>query len=354
MSRALCLIESPFQLLCLREAVDFFQITHITLIIIAEEKSRNMHQLNTSLKKMREAVSGISILFGDKTTVVGKSLEDRIGLYGKLFEKCSLESFEFVFFGDFRAQWQKDIISSLNHPNTWMLDDGTVTLGYLRYHVPLKQVFALPVYGSVQRQKEAENIKARYGMLNRGVPDVGLFTIFNNQVPAGVRFQENALQHLRRTFTKVDTTTDVIIGAKVVERDYSSEEDYHDYLRQIVATCRGNVVYIPHRGQSVKYNNALLEKFPSLTVLYLETSLEQWIASHNLPPQRYHGFMSTAFYVIAKCFPQLQLHCYTPTRRMLDKINTSPAYGTTLFSNAEALVQYYKCLPPSVKRLSTT
>lgn len=352
LANALALVESPFHVLCLQEAIVHYNVDKVSIVVMTDATSRNHQQILRALERLKALPVGVEIAFGDWGSVKGASLQKRIEIYANRLGEFSDREFTFVFFCDFRAQWQKDIIESQDAPNIIMLDDGTATLSFLYYHATRGICFDLPVYGSVERRREAVRLKEQAGLVKKQDIVPRLFTIFEQHAVCGLACDRNALSNLYTRFAQLDDETDVIIGAKIVERDICSVDDYHTLIERILSVCKGRVVYIPHRGQSQTFNDSLETRFPELNVLYLDVPIENWIADQSIPPARFHGFVSTAFYVIDRCFPQITTYCYAPPESILVSAETSGVYGSTQFNNRQVFELYYQCLPPSVTRIA--
>jgi hypothetical protein len=348
---ALALVESPFHLLCLQEAISHYSVTRVNIIVMSDATSRNHQQILGGVKRLRELPLELEISYGDWNAVKGGSLQQRIEIYANRLKDFSSSDYDFVFFCDFRAQWQKDIVESQDAPNTIMLDDGTATLSFLYYHAQRGICFDMPVYGSPERRKEAAEIKKQAGLTKWKDIIPRLFTIFEQHAVPGFECERNPLSNLYTHFTNLDENTDVIIGAKIVERDICSVDDYHTLIERIIDSCTGQLIYIPHRGQSQAFNDSLANRFPELNVLYTDMPIENWIAQQSCPPARFHGFVSTAFYVIDRCFPQLAAYCYEPPESILSSAETAGVYGSTQFNNRQVFELYYQCLPDSVSRI---
>lgn len=348
--RVLALVESPFHLICLNEAIEAMEISFLDVIVVASQQSRNFSQLKAVQECFWRLTSQkVSWHYGDTDKANGKSLYDRISVYGTPFQALRHHSYQRLLISDFRSQWQYDIAATLSETDTWMIDDGTATLSYLHYHVPKGVQFSLPVYGTPERRQEAKDVKRDFGLSTSNAPGLlKLFTMFPQYVPADVPFVYNSLRMVSKTFSSVDEDSAVIVGAKVLERDFCSVQEYHDFIGGIVAACPGKVIYIPHRGQSQRFNDELAAAFPSLSISYIELPLELWLRQQDCPPASIHGFVSTVFYIAAIAFKQLSLYCYAPTETMMAGAEKGGVYGSDCFTNREAVLINYTCLPDTV------
>ncbi|WP_414830131.1 polysialyltransferase family glycosyltransferase [Alteromonas sp. H39] len=347
----IALIESPFHLICLSEAIDEFTISALDIVVVTSHSSRNFAQLEAvkSFYKNLNA-AGVKWYFGDTDTASDTDLNERIGVYARVYNELKHNDYRRLFISDFRSQWQKDIAATSNAPEKWLLDDGTATLAFCYYHLPKGRLFSLPVYGSGARLREAQKIKEDYGLSLRDVTKLNMFTVFDKHVPQQILTRHNTLRSLQKSFDSLATDTTLIIGAKILERDFCSVRDYHAFIETIIAEATSEVVYVPHRGQSQHFNDALADAFPQLEILYIDSPLEIWFYQQASPPAHVCGFVSTFFYVAAQVFEQVKLTCYAPTNDVLSQADKAGVYGSDLFTNSEAIRINFQCLPEAVER----
>lgn len=349
-ANALFLVTAPFNITCIQEAVRQFSIDHAHLVTVFNENDRSHHQLVMKISQLRDVQ--VNTTFLDYSVVAKASLEKRIALYANHIPRLQLEHFDMVFFSEFRSQWQQDIIETLNHPATWMLDDGAITLSFLRYHWPVRQIFSIPKTGTPERIIEAQNLKSSLGIKNNKLEKIKIFTIFSHIVPDDDAIIANKLSHLKKDFENLDHETDLIIGAKLVGRNFMSYLEYENFIRGMISNCEGlNILYAPHRGQPDEITQRLIKQNPKLTLLRAERPIEDWLRTVALPPARIHGYCSTAFYIFNLIYPQLALNCYSVDSPYIDNFDTLPAWGSTLFKNSDAVRLVMECMPNRVKQI---
>lgn len=350
--KALALVESPFQLLCVREAIEAMAITDVTIIVATDFTS---HGYNQILQVQQALFSRLDIsskfIFLDLNSVKGQSLRNRIALYAEPLQSIDKFNLDRLLIGEFRSQWQKDIASTLSHVDAWLLDDGTATLCYLYYHIPAKKQFSIPKVGSKERQKEADDIKRSLQLSTGEAPNLSLFTIFPQHVPKTTVSLANNLTCIYKEFDQIDTSAVIVIGSSMVELELCSFDEYLASIANIVNKVDKRVIYIPHRAQSKKHSELLKKRFPSIELLILDKPFELWLFEQEMPPSHICGFFSTAFFVADIAFPQLTMTCIPFSEKMYAKIDKLPVHGSDCFGNKEAFETAYKCLPKRVERL---
>ncbi|MFC3095057.1 hypothetical protein DRW07_16875 [Alteromonas sediminis] len=349
--KALALVETPLQLLCVKEAADAMELTSVTVFVVSDLRSNSYTQLTKLRSWFRDFSSEkYQFVVADLSSVAGESLELRIGLYADLFNELDHDQFDRLLLCEYRSQWQKDIAATLSHIDTWLLDDGAATLCYLFFHVPAKKQFSLPQTGTEERQAEANRIKQSMNLSTGEPAKLSLFTMFHAHVPNSIVSQPNNLRCIYKLFDAVDSSSMVFIGTNMVELGMSTADQYHSIVKEIIQSTNKKVIYIPHRGQSKENNELFKSKFPTVEFLTLDMPLELWIHEQHKPPGHIVGFYSTAFYIANLAFPQINLTCIAFTQNMLDKAEETHVFGSNLFTNKEAFALAYDYLPEKVVR----
>jgi hypothetical protein len=153
---------------------------------------------------------------------------------------------------------------------------------------------------------------------------------------------------MKRQFSEVDVNTEVIVGAKIVDRGFCQEDEYHSMLRKICDNCSAKVLYIPHRGESSENKAKLASLFPRIQMLDITIPIESWLGQQTCPPATFHGYVSTAFYIINLCYPQIDLKCYRPSEQVINKMSSADVYGSNRYNYAQVTKLIYDKLPKSV------
>ncbi|MDO6709370.1 hypothetical protein Q4567_01415 [Aliiglaciecola sp. 2_MG-2023] len=345
--KAFALVSAPFHIICLSEAIDYFKINELHIVFHADENTEASRQMRSVLENLKNVKKTIHFL--EPSYLYKKSLEDRIGYYGDVLSKIDRNSFQYVFFSDFRVQWQKDLIDGFQKSKRIMLDDGSITLAFIHFHLPNNAFFALPNFGTSARRQYAEDIKLNYGIVPQSDSDIDLFTIFYREKVTGKKVFPNTLAKLHRQYTNIDKSTEVIIGAKIVDRGFCDKTEYLQMLDKINSNCKGKIIYFPHRGESADHQSEIKSTFPQFEFIAPSTSIELWLLMQQHPPATFHGYVSTAFFIINMCFPQITLKCYRPSDRVINNMQDIKVYGSTLYNYSQVTRLFYSKLPKSVE-----
>lgn len=345
--KAFVIVSAPFHLICLTEAIEIYQIEQFELVFHGEIDSENERQMNQVFTKL--PIKPNKTHFLRPSEIRGKTLEYRIEYYAGVLNKTKRVEFDLVLFSDFRAQWQKDLIDGFLDARRVLLDDGSITLALIEFHLKSGFLFSLPRYGTQNRQAYATQLKKKYGIKPMCDADIELFTIFGAADIGHRVITRNSLSHLHRQFQSIDEKTEVIIGAKIVERGFCTKSEYFDLLDEICLQCdEKNVIYIPHRGESLEQKQYIKDRYPYFKVLQLSCSIEFWLGSLDRPPAIFHGYVSTAFFIINTCYPQITLKCYRPPEVVIDNMASAPVYGSDQYNYSEVTRLLYDKLPKEV------
>ncbi|WP_188698342.1 hypothetical protein [Bowmanella pacifica] len=335
----------------MREAIIDFKLDEIEVIIYIEGQSKNTNQIVRKIKELkRKAKTKVTYL--DYDEVKGKDLKKRINQYSSILNSIRNKSYSYLFFSDFRTQWQKDFVETLRNDETFLIDDGAITLAFMKYHMPSKTYFSIPNYGTVERRKEAEKIKTEEGICSKPLDNIKVYTIFHHTRDFKGELKKNNLTHLRKSFSSLDEEAAIIIGAKIVQRGFMTLELYDKLTKKIISNCKKEkVYYIPHRGQPEEYVDYILSNNPELILLKTSEPVEDWLSKQVTPPSSIHGYASTAFYIINLSFPQIRLYCYKPLDVTLNDFNLPGKFGSTLYTNSDAALLTYDEMPKEVSKI---
>lgn len=349
MNNSLLLLTSPFNLICFQQAIYDFNIdSAYILCIVYDEHSENHKQLIDKLKSLD--INTIEVNFLYHKDIVGNCLQDRIAFYSDAIPLLKNKNFDFVFFSEFRAIWQEDIINTLRNTNTYMLDDGVSTISFLVYHWPKKKIFSLPNQSTKQRKNEANRIKKSLGINLKPFCNISIYTIFEPLFKEQENLILNSLNHLSKEFNTINKNSEMIIGTKLVTTGLIGENEYIYYIKEIInrIDLTKEIIYVPHRGQDKKHIQKLLSACPGLKLLEPKKPIEDWIRNQTKPPYAIHGFISTAFFIINTAYPQIKINCYAlPKRYSVSSIKNN-YIGSDQYTFHEAAINLQKYLPPEI------
>lgn len=349
MRKSLFLVTAPFNVTCFQEAIYDFKINSAYILcIVYDENSENHKKL---LKKIDTLdINKKEIKFIYYKEVAKKSLYERIAFYANIIPLLKNKNFDLVFFSEFRVVWQEDIINTLRHPSTYMLDDGTSTIGFLEYHWPIGKVFSIPSYSTSERKKEASRIKEQLGINLIPFTTIYIYTIFKPLFINLKNIEHNSLKHISRSFKTINKDQEIIVGTKLVTANLIELKDYTIFIKNIIKEIESKkeILYIPHRGQDKTNTQKLLDACPELKLLEPSISIEDYIKNHENPPSKIHGFISTAFFIINTAYPQIKINCYSLPNSYLESIKEKKFWGSDQYGFYEGTIAMYKHLPKEI------
>lgn len=280
------------------EAVQHFKIDSSTVLVRFGENAVENNQINALLK--RESWDQLIKIFPKKLN--GDFVEEL-----KWIAKFkNQEHFDFIFFGDYRANNYRYFIQNVSHDHLVMLDDGTAA-----YYIQESYIATGKMYQNGRFVDTIRNFIARYLLrLQKPKPIVpDLFTALHIEpVNSNQQIIRNSYSHVRKgADKKAQGDFILLVGAKYSEAGWMSEQDYMSTLskiRQVHSDSR--IQYVPHRGE----HEAKLSRIKSsldFDIVRFETILE--ISLLNLPelPLKIIGFTSTALITLSRIFPDIEI-----------------------------------------------
>lgn len=267
MKKALFFVESPFQLLNVYEAIDFFKIINYKIFIRYSGKTINDLQIKYLIKEFQiDDVNIISFNINSSK----KNLFDFFKIiYLKYYFKYINNNFEIIFIGNLESNFFKLIYKNFAIERIIGLDDGTKTL-HLQAEFSKKDL-----YFNLFTMYDIKAIKKQF--------------IFNNNY--------NWLKSLRNN---KERESDVLfLGSDIVTLKII-DEDYYLKLIQYAITNYGKIIYIPHRNENIKLLNKIKNK--SFILKSIDYPVEFYGINENKNINTVISFYSTALYTIMKIY----------------------------------------------------
>ncbi len=245
----LYIIRSPLQFINAIEAKHYFQTKNNILYIIhskSKVNSKHMHKI-------------LAMSEWDKVIEINRdNKKNNLLTNVKHIKALKKKTFNYIFSGDI-GNINTAFISSLKKRETFLLDDGTMTL------ISHEKV-------SNPNKKEKWNINRfikqnRYKLfrLNCSLQkeDINYFTIFDIHPYRNEKIIKNDFSFFRNNFlTKLtkDLNTVYFIGQNLVIENIMDEDVYIKYIKNIIQYYKDKtIIYYPHRFEKVSKNFYLLE-----------------------------------------------------------------------------------------------
>ena len=299
MESALFIIGSPFQALCMLEAIDYFHVTDYDVVVSYCDKR--------SLEQIRTLLESNEIEYEEKK--IAHIIKDFFPLLLKRHRK-----YNNIFIGDYYSVINEivGIVYTRRHYSLYYLDDGTQALSIFSDN-PRKRFSSFKI-GIV--------LKFYYLCLSwKKRVSTNFFTIYN--------VKSEKIQIIHNSFSKLKQNKSskqegvFIIGANSSALDFK-DISYYDYLDKVLFFLRSEwpnekIVYSPHRRD---LNNKQNKKW-CLTnnVEYVESSVsvDYDFTIKGISPTAIVGFTSNALYSLKSIYDSAKV--YTVYYNLCDKVS---------------------------------
>ena len=254
----IALVESPFQLL---QALEILNSNGKCIFLI---RLNNIEKNNKQLKEIISKFKVPNVLY-----IHSHNKFNLIFYFVPLLLAMRLS--QRIYIGDENSFIFRVIRRFLSFEKIYLLDDGVATLiasrnyGYKRYTI-------------------FENVKGIKNTLN---------------------YCQNILEKEEK-----ERRVNVIIGGKLVEEGICAQDCYHDILQEIIGDFDSSpIIYIPHRGESVKNIVCLSQKF-DFEILQNNLPAELIGLEFKIDPICVVSVLSTALYSMSLIYKNTDFKVY--------------------------------------------
>lgn len=279
--KALFIVDSPFQCLCMIEAIDYFNLIDFDIIVT--------YSNNFSIEKVDRLLKQHGFIY--ETLWLSHLLKDTIPFFFKKHKH-----YKRIFIGNFASphSYAVAVLHATTKAELCYLDDGNQALVAFSKTPPMRKP-----------NRKVDIFMSFISLLHR-IKRIGkdsFFTIYDVESKK-YNIIHNPLNTLRRS-TVAKPKGVYIIGTKSSGFDFR-DADYITYLRCIKEKFgKGQTVYYcPHRQDT---NNNMIFEFCEeigIEVFNTEISVEMDFIKREIYPDTVLGFGSNALYVLHKIFPQ--------------------------------------------------
>ncbi len=271
--KAFVFIESPFQLLCAYEAVNFFDVDY-DLYVRLNRYELNNHQV----KNIIEELGMNNVYYIDLP--VKKDIFTKLKML-KFLIKNKLQNYDYYILGDYLSNLMKQFVKINSNDKIILLDDGVATYKIQR---ELKEI---PLPLTLFSMFKIEN--------------------FNNQ-----KIYVNKFENLKKLYPTVDRSHDIFIGAQLVDLDILSLSVYIDIVKLAINNSKENkVIYFPHRRTSKEVLKEL-SAIENLEIAFPDTAIEFYLLKAGIKPKNIYSILSTALFSLSIIFEEANVIAYKP------------------------------------------
>lgn len=302
MTIALFVIDTPMQVVNVKEALKAFNIEQYDIItsdVARADGYQQLQQLLTTLAPRK--------LLASPTT--GSSIKHRIAAYAKHIPYLKSQQYTHVFFSNIRQHWQRDIVCSLPNASPVLMDDGNSTVMLYDLHFRHQRFFEFPQDTDVKRVNESADLRSHYQISTQPPESLTLFTIFALEPLPWVNIVHNPLSSLVTRHPQCSDQQVLLLGIGGVALNFISESRYIALLQQVGHKFKGKqITYIPHRITTRKTLDSIQQQ-TGFNVIRLDVPVELWLSREKKPPASLVSFFSASLSTCALSFPSLT--CYS-------------------------------------------
>ncbi len=290
------IIESPFQLLGLIEAISYFKIDTIVVIVKYTDNIKNNTQIDWLLKKYQ-------IKNAKKLTKFKKGIVSDFMLLSLIFFwKIRNIKFDFLFAGDAENSIMRVFISNLNSSKKYFLDDGSQTV-YIQEKI-IKQ--KRPLFVDPPTLLRTKLRRLLYKLFQLKYPEntfINMFTCFKLNAVEKQDIQLHTFNFLTKSKGERQNNSlqknVYFIGGNLSEVNILSEE--HELLllskiSEYYTLLNLNIIYCCHRRESESKLEKIKSKFKNIKLYTPEYPLEIEFIIKNISIEHIGSFFSTALY----------------------------------------------------------
>ena len=273
--KAFVFVESPFQLLCAFEAVNYFNVEG-EFFIRLNNNDVNNHQLYNVAKELN--IKNINYIFIPQKRYFNILIKT---IY--LLKIIKLNSYDYYFIGDYLSNFIKQLIRFMPLKKIVLLDDGVATF---------------------KVQKE----------LNKNNLPLTLFTIFNiRPINNKQLIIHNSFKALKSRYSSAKKKEiDIFIGGKLINIGLLDSSIYIKILKNTLKDSKGNkILYFPHRGESKKFLNDI-SNLKNIELVYSELPIELYLLKYQIFPNNIYSIISTVLFSLSIIYEKANIIAYKP------------------------------------------
>lgn len=292
----LYVVKTPFQLLSATEANHKFKNANNELILLLEGENKNQDQMYNLLNKE---------IWNDVKIIKYNGLISLLQI-SFFIRKIKKQKYRNIFIGEYRSINTMLFAFNLNHEQTFLLDDGSVTIQiqqeYINKRYPWLEIknYKTIVFFLI--------IKYLFGLKIKSNKIINLYTCFKLKAHSRQKIIMNDFAYTKKLVNlkckrKINKT--YFLGNRLSELNVLSEE-YHIWLLKKIKCYYKDFIYIPHRKESKR----LLKLFKDnidIQIEEIDNMIEFELIDKGIIPYCVAGFYSTALYTIHCIYPSVRI-----------------------------------------------
>ncbi|CAA6820019.1 MAG: Unknown protein [uncultured Sulfurovum sp.] len=293
----LFLIRSPLQLINAIEAQQYFKTKKNILCII-----HNTSVINSShMRKVLPLNNWDEIIELNPHNHKNSFLNNV-----KLIKKLQKKHFKYIFTGDI-GNINTAFISSLRKNETYLLDDGTLTLVS---HKILNHPYEKEKWNKTLKRNRYKVFGLNCNLKNEAI---NYFTLFEIQAHSNEKIVKNEFTFFKKTFLtalKKDLNTVYFIGQNLLVENIVSEKTYFWYLKNIIKYYKDKtIIYYPHRFEKITDSYSVIES-ENFIIKKSSQPIEVELLTKKMYPMYIASFVSSALSSLQKIFQDASIDSF--------------------------------------------
>ncbi|WP_151949785.1 hypothetical protein [Aliarcobacter butzleri] len=286
MKKNLIIIGSPLQLINAMEAVHFFKLENVILVIAFNGLLSNNIQIEEQINRFKcEEVVKIY------PSSVSKFLQ-----YLKLIKYLQRYKYEKLFIGEFGSAF-RIILANINKEKVFLLDDGTATI--VDYEKSIK-------INKINRYSFKELRFLIFGLKIRVKDKINFFTYYNLEKLPDSEVIKNNLEYMKKDFIQnsIDYDDTIFFFGQPSEIFLDKQELELNLYKIVNKFSEKKILYIPHRAQTKDEINNIRLMNKNIKILEINKPVEKYFLNNGIYPKHVISYVSTALTTTKILFPE--------------------------------------------------
>lgn len=333
MTSNLYIVESPLQLLNAIEAKEEFAAKKNVLIVKFSNEQKNNYQIEKLLaESCWDHIYKIPYIYSTKIQIIHFCSLARFLIWKK-------QKFKKIFIGEFRSDEMWMIQNNLPHEETFLLDDGNMTIEVQNNY--LKELEKYNLERLINKRKK--DILYKFFLLK--TPErkiVDLFTMFDLKPYSGQRIVQNRFKAVASKLGNINDQSNsdnvFFVGSNIMELGIVNDDYFFECIKFIINFYKNKgkkLVYIPHRREKEEKLLTIKNQL-DIEILYPSNLLELDFLYKKIRPKHIASFYSTALYSLKKIY-----NCQEVDAFKLDFTQVKKEYRSEIASTYQFYEQYF-------------
>lgn len=290
MKKNLIIVGSPLQTINALEAVNFFKLENVVLVIAFNGLANNSNQMEEQIK---------SLAYEEIIKIYPSSIS-KFSQYLKLIKYLQKYEYEKIFIGELGSAFRV-IIANLRKEKIFLLDDGTVSI--IDYEKSIK-----PNKLNKYSFKEFRFLLA--GLKIKVSDKINFFSYYEFEQLPGIEVIKNSLECMKKDFVQnnYDYGNTIFFLGQPSEIFSDLSELKIDLNKIVTEFIDKKIFYIPHRAQSKEEVKMISLISDNIKILEVNKPVERYFIDNGIYPKHVISYISTGLTTIKILFSECNVN----------------------------------------------